>query len=72
MAGHGGGASVYFNKLEPEQTNAMLQEMKQGQIFFDIGANVGYYSILGSKIVGKTGTVVACESNPHEFIAKAK
>lgn len=61
MAGHGGGASVYFNKLEPEQTDAMLQEMREGQVFFDIGANVGYYSILASKIVGKTGTVVACE-----------
>ncbi len=61
MAGDGGGASVYFNKMEPEQVEAMLREIKKGDVFFDIGANVGYYSILASKIVGKTGTVVACE-----------
>lgn len=61
FAGDGGGASVYFNKTEPEQADAMVLELKNGQVFFDIGANVGYYSILASKIVGKTGTVLACE-----------
>ncbi len=61
MAGDGGGASIYFNKMEPEQAEAMLRELKEGDVFFDIGANVGYYSILASKIVGKTGTVIACE-----------
>ena len=61
LAGDGGGASVYFNKLEPEQAEAMRKELKEGDVFFDIGANVGYYSILASKIVGKTGAVVACE-----------
>lgn len=61
MAGDGGGASVYFNKVEPEQTDVMLRELKEGHVFFDIGANVGYYSILASKIIGKTGIVVACE-----------
>ena len=61
MAGDGGGASVYFNKMEREQSEAMLREIKEGQTFFDIGANVGYYSILASKIVGAKGAVVACE-----------
>lgn len=61
MAGDGGGASIYFNKMEAEQAESMLRELKEGQVFFDIGANVGYYSILASKIVGETGTVMACE-----------
>ena len=61
MAGEGGGGSVYFNKMEPEQADAMLRELKEGGVFFDIGANVGYYSILASKLVGKNGSVVACE-----------
>lgn len=61
MAGDGGGASVYFNKMEPEQAEAMLREINEGDVFFDIGANVGYYSILASKIVGERGSVVACE-----------
>ncbi len=61
LAGDGGGATVYFNKTEPEQTDAMVRELKKGQVFFDIGANVGYYSILASKIVGQKGTVLAFE-----------
>ncbi|MEX1027483.1 MAG: FkbM family methyltransferase, partial [Candidatus Paceibacterota bacterium] len=28
---------------------------------FDIGANVGYYTLLASKLVGRAGTVVALE-----------
>ena len=61
MAGEGGGASVYFNMVEREQTAAMMREIKPGDVFFDICANVGYYTILASKLVGPTGTVVACE-----------
>ena len=61
MAGEGGGGSVYFNKMEPEQAEAMLRELKEGDVFFDIGANVGYYSILASRLVGSSGSVVACE-----------
>lgn len=61
MAGDGGGASIYFNKTEPEQAKAMQRELKPGDVFFDIGANVGYYSILASKLVGPNGSVVALE-----------
>lgn len=61
LAGDGGGASVYFNQMESEQTLAMMNEFSAGKVFFDIGANVGYYSILASKIVGEKGAVVAFE-----------
>ncbi len=61
MAGGGGGSSVYFNLMEPLQTEAMLGELTTGKVFFDIGANVGFYSLLASKRVGERGTVVAFE-----------
>jgi FkbM family methyltransferase len=61
LAGEGGGASVYFNGMETEQTAAMLAELGDGKVFFDIGANVGYYTILASRSVGCAGTVVAFE-----------
>lgn len=61
MAGAGGGASVYFNRMETAQTEAMLAELTTGKIFFDVGANVGYYSILASKRVGEKGVVAAFE-----------
>ncbi len=60
-AGEGGGATVYFNMSEPEQTSAFVDTLKNGQVFFDIGANVGYYTILGSQLVGSQGRVFAFE-----------
>jgi FkbM family methyltransferase len=33
-------------------------------VFFDIGANAGYFSLVASRLVGPTGTVVAFEPLP--------
>ncbi len=33
----------------------------EGDVFFDVGANVGCTTLIGSKKVGKEGTVVAFE-----------
>lgn len=56
-----GGASVYFGRYEPDLTRATIGSLKAGGVFFDIGANVGYYSVLASRLVGETGMVVAFE-----------
>lgn len=60
-AGAGGGASVYFNMSEPEQTLAFVNTLKTNQVLFDIGANVGYYTIMGARLVGPRGKVFAFE-----------
>lgn len=60
-AGEGGGARVYFNRIEPEQTRAFVDSVRAGQTVFDIGANVGYYTLLGSTLVGAEGMVIAFE-----------
>ena len=33
LAGEGGGASVYLNMVEVEQTEALVRELRAGQIF---------------------------------------
>jgi len=61
LSGECGGVSVYFNAVEPQQTSALVNTLNRGQVFFDIGANVGYYSILASRLVGMQGSVIAIE-----------
>ncbi len=60
-AGEGRGASVFFHLTEPAQTEAVARNLKPGQVFFDIGANVGFYTLLASRIVGRNGLVIAVE-----------
>jgi FkbM family methyltransferase len=60
-AGEGGGARVYVNAVEPRKTEALLQILRPGQIVFDIGANIGYYTLLASQQVGSSGRVLAFE-----------
>lgn len=61
LAGEGGGASVYYGLIEPEQTSAICKLLKSGGVFYDIGANVGYYTVLGSRLVADTGRVISVE-----------
>ena len=44
-----------------------LREIKRGHTVFDLGANIGYYSFLFSKLVGKCGSVFAFEPVPITF-----
>ncbi len=60
-AGKGGGGSVYFNMVERGKTRAFSNILGAGSVVFDIGANVGYYTLLSSKLVGKEGMVLAFE-----------
>lgn len=61
LSGKGGGATAYFGEMEPRQTAAMAAEIRPGNVVFDIGANVGYYTILASRVAGPSGKVVAFE-----------
>lgn len=38
-----------------------MENLGPGDVLFDIGSNVGYYTILGSRLVGPRGSVVALE-----------
>jgi FkbM family methyltransferase len=49
---------------EPHVASRLQQCLAPGGVFVDIGANVGYYTLLAAHRVGSAGRVIAFEPNP--------
>jgi FkbM family methyltransferase len=52
---------------EPLETAILLERLKPGQTFVDIGANIGYYTLLAARQVGPGGRVYAFEPDAENF-----
>jgi FkbM family methyltransferase len=50
--------------IEPWTSRAVEALLKPGQTYVNVGANFGYYMVLGAHCVGRTGRVHAIEANP--------
>jgi FkbM family methyltransferase len=57
----------YFGMWEPYLTRWVSQRLVPGDTFIDVGANIGYFSLLASRLVGPSGRVVAIEASPKTF-----
>ena len=53
--------------FEPEETESIMSLVKPGDRFLDVGANVGYYTVLVAERVRSTGQVFAIEPNDTNF-----
>ncbi|QBR07508.1 FkbM family methyltransferase [Streptomyces sp. S501] len=53
-----------FGVWEPPLTKWLQRTLQPGDTFVDVGANIGYYSLLASRLVGMSGKVVAVEASP--------
>ncbi len=65
-----GGRGIYLmrDEYEPELTH-LDQLLSPGQVFIDVGANVGVFSMKAATIVGKKGVVIAVEPFPEMVTA---
>jgi FkbM family methyltransferase len=70
LGGAGRGLRVRFgesaltravSRVEPQVEDTLLSLMHPGDVFYDIGANVGWYSLLAARAVGGTGKVISFE-----------
>ncbi|GCD43748.1 FkbM family methyltransferase [Streptomyces paromomycinus] len=61
-----------FGVWEPHLTRWLERRLRPGDVFVDVGANIGYYSLLASRLVGEKGAVVALEASPdfHRVLRK--
>ena len=49
---------------EMRLTKFLIRHLREEDVFFDLGANLGYYSLLAAKLVGPRGAVHAFEPSP--------
>lgn len=59
--------SIYIGNYERQETNWVKAYLGKGDTFLDVGANVGYFSLLASRIVGNTGSVISIEPSRNRF-----
>ncbi len=58
---------LYKQFSDREKINLIKSYLKPGMVCLDIGANIGFYSLLFSKLVGKSGGVHAFEPDKTNF-----
>ena len=52
---------------EPAVLEIIKRELKEGDVLVEIGAHLGYYTLILSKLVGPAGKIYAFEPDPNNF-----
>ena len=61
--------SIAFGNLESSVQEAMLRHVPAGGVFYDVGANLGFFALLGAHMTGPDGRVLAFEPAPDNAAA---
>jgi len=62
----GSGSPAYWlGSYKLSRQHKLMEVLKEGSVFFDLGAHVGFFTLLASHLVGDEGRVVAFEPNPE-------
>lgn len=56
---------LHFGLWEPHMTALMKHLIEPGTVIVDIGANIGYYTLMFSQLAGPEGRVIAVEALPR-------
>jgi FkbM family methyltransferase len=66
------GDMYYGIGFEQDEMNWVKQFVEDGDVFFDVGANIGVYTLLASRMVGKRGQVHAFEplASTYDLLSK--
>ena len=59
------GDSYYRGSAETGIQAILRDYLKPGMVFYDLGSNIGFFSLLAARIVGPAGKVIAFEAEPR-------
>jgi FkbM family methyltransferase len=58
---------LVVDRYEPAVSKLIREYLKPGMTFVDVGANIGIFTLLGARLVGTEGRVLALEPMPDNF-----
>lgn len=58
---------IRSNSFEIDVVETIKSKLKKGDVYFDVGANVGYMTAIGAGLVGKEGSVHSFEPVPYTY-----
>jgi FkbM family methyltransferase len=59
------GRDYFHGDVEPQVQAVLHKYLRPGMTVYDIGANIGFFSLLAARLVGATGRVTAFEADPE-------
>jgi FkbM family methyltransferase len=59
------GRSILAGSSELAVQQALAEHLQLGMTFYDLGANIGFFTLLAAKLVGPSGCVVSFEADPE-------
>ena len=57
---------------EPEETELLRKIVRKGAVVVDVGANIGWYTLLSAHLAGENGKIIAFEPEPSSFSLLSK
>ena len=60
---------IYYGCHEPREIAFLRRALRPGDVVLDVGAHVGYFTVIAASVVGPTGAVHAFEPVPANFAA---
>jgi FkbM family methyltransferase len=65
----GSSAAAYvLGTFKPEVQSFLSANVKVGNVFYDVGANVGFFSLLAARLIGPEGKVISFEPLPDNLL----
>jgi FkbM family methyltransferase len=59
---------MWLGSYEATKQLSLARTLRPGQTFYDVGANAGFFSLLGARCVGQLGSVIAVEPLPRNLL----
>lgn len=57
--------SILLGLHERDVLECLQRQLRPGMTVFDVGANLGYFSLIAAQLVGKSGRVICLEPDPR-------